>query len=208
MEARWQFFGIKRRRTPLRLWKTLWILCACGVYKLMNIWESIRGYLQPKVSAESYNNWLKGTNFVSADGDTLFVSAPDRETRVWLETEFAGMVQSGIRELGLPIRHVRYEVQPLRGLQNQALAAVDFSEPEPPISSSSPAWSRVEFGNLACPYATSGMRCSPFEACRTRLWRLWISASQSLRSALLTRSLRSTLSSWARAISSHTRRGS
>jgi|CZKE01.1.fsa_nt_gi chromosomal replication initiator protein len=150
MEARWQFFGIKRRRTPLRLWKTLWILCACGVYKLMNIWESIRGYLQPKVSAESYNNWLKGTNFVSADGDTLFVSAPDRETRVWLETEFAGMVQSGIRELGLPIRHVRYEVQPLRGVQNQALAAVDFSEPEPPISSLNPKFTFDSFVVGAC----------------------------------------------------------
>src|SRR5208283_3096942 len=104
----------------------------------MNMWESIRTYLQPKVSAESYDNWLKGTNFISADGDTLLVSAPDRETRVWLETELASMVQSGIRDLGLPIRYVRYEVQPFRGMQNHALAASDSSEPDSSMSSLNP----------------------------------------------------------------------
>jgi chromosomal replication initiator protein len=91
----------------------------------MNFWEQIRDYLRQNVSAESYDNWLKETAFAGMDGDTLFVTAPDRETRVWLETEYAGMVRNGIRELGLPIRHVDYEVQPLRGAKNQAAAAVD-----------------------------------------------------------------------------------
>jgi chromosomal replication initiator protein len=78
----------------------------------MNVWDQIRQLLQHKVSVESYNNWLRGTNFLGMDGDTLFVSAPDRETRAWLESEFGPPVRNAIRELGLPVRHVSYESEP------------------------------------------------------------------------------------------------
>jgi chromosomal replication initiator protein len=116
----------------------------------MNIWENIRSYLQPKISAESYNNWLKGTSFVSADGDALVVAAADRETKVWLETELASMVQSAIRQLGLPIRSVKYEVQPLRGLQNHTLAALDSSEPESAVNPLNPKFTFSSFVVGAC----------------------------------------------------------
>ena len=36
----------------------------------------------------------------------MFVSVPDRETRAWLETEYATLVRASIAELGLPIHHV------------------------------------------------------------------------------------------------------
>jgi len=55
----------------------------------MNSWDRIRNYLQEKVSAESYDNWLKGAVYVRTEGATLFVSVPDRETRTWLEKEYA-----------------------------------------------------------------------------------------------------------------------
>ena len=42
----------------------------------MNFWDQIRQHLQPQVSVESYDNWLKGAVFAGADGDTLFVSVP------------------------------------------------------------------------------------------------------------------------------------
>ncbi len=78
----------------------------------MNVWDQIRQLLQQKVSVENYNNWLRGTGFLGMDGDTLFVSAPDRETRAWLESEFGPPVRNAIRELGLPVRHVSYESEP------------------------------------------------------------------------------------------------
>ena len=68
---------------------------------------------------ESYENWLKGTGFAGLDGDTLFVSVPDPETRAWLETEYGMMVRNGIRDLGLPIQQVAYEAQPV-ARRNQA----------------------------------------------------------------------------------------
>src|SRR6266849_1329100 len=91
----------------------------------MNFWEQILSYLQQNVSHEGFENWLKATAFVGLDGETLFVSVPDRETRTWLETEYAAIVRHGILSLGLPVRHVSYESVPVRGAMNQALAAVD-----------------------------------------------------------------------------------
>jgi len=91
----------------------------------MNYWDQIREYLQARVSLESYENWLKGSSFIGLDGDTLVVSVPDRETQTWLETEYANLIRVGIREMALPVRHVSYESQAIRGVQNQALAAVE-----------------------------------------------------------------------------------
>jgi chromosomal replication initiator protein len=76
----------------------------------MNLWDQIRQHIQPLVSVENYDNWLKGTGFAGSSGETVFVSVPDRGTREWLEAEFATAVRNAIRELGLPVRQVSYEV--------------------------------------------------------------------------------------------------
>jgi len=93
----------------------------------MDFWDRIRSYLQARVSLEGYENWLEGSSFAGLEGDTLFVSVPDRETRTWLETEYAGLVKNSIRELALPISHISYQSQTARGVRNQALAAVESS---------------------------------------------------------------------------------
>ena len=102
----------------------------------MNFWDQIRKYLEQKLSAESYANWIKGTAFVGMDSGTLFVSTPDRTTQEWMEKEYVALVKSAIRELDLPVEEVAYEPQPPRGVRNQALAAVDTA-PEPEATSNS-----------------------------------------------------------------------
>ncbi len=96
----------------------------------MNVWEQIREYLQHKVSAESYNNWLKGTSFLGMEGETVFVSAPDRETRAWLESEYGPLVRSAIHDLGVNVRHVSYECSP--AAKNLPLAPATDGEWESP----------------------------------------------------------------------------
>ncbi|HTS24721.1 MAG TPA: chromosomal replication initiator protein DnaA [Bryobacteraceae bacterium] len=91
----------------------------------MNIWDQILSCLQRSVSQEGYQNWLKGTSFAGLNGDTLTVSVPDRETRTWLETEYAGIVSDAIRTLNLPVRQVSYEAQPVRGAINQAITGME-----------------------------------------------------------------------------------
>ena len=95
----------------------------------MNFWDQIRNYLRRNVSQQGYDNWLKGTAFVGMDGETLLVSAPDRETRTWLETEYSGIIRNAIQDLGLPVRQIQYEVPAVHGSMNQALAAVEEVEP-------------------------------------------------------------------------------
>jgi chromosomal replication initiator protein len=139
-----------RQTDPTLLWKTLWKSSARRVYRPMNFWDQIRNYLQQKVSLESYENWLKGTVFLGMDGDTLFVSAPDQQTRTWLETEYSLLVRNAIRDLDLPVRTVNYEPQPARGWQNQALAAVETAELEPPVNSLNPKFTFESFVVGAC----------------------------------------------------------
>ena len=116
----------------------------------MNSWDLIRNYLQQKLSAQSYDNWLKGTSFLETDGATLFVSVPDRETREWLETEYAGLIQDGIQELQLPIRHVSYEAAQVRGARNQAVAAVETTDSESAVHALNPKFTFDTFVVGAC----------------------------------------------------------
>ena len=116
----------------------------------MNAWDQIRNYLQLKVSAENYNNWLKGTTFAGLDGTTLFVTVPDRETRAWLEREFPVMIRSAIQELALPVKHVTYEAEATRGPMNQAMATVEASDVESASGSLNPKFTFDTFVVGAC----------------------------------------------------------
>jgi chromosomal replication initiator protein len=117
----------------------------------MTFWDQIQRYLQEKISRESYENWLRGTAFVGTDGDTLFVSTPDRETRTWLETEYSQLIRNAIRELGLPIRRVSFENQAPSGVTNQALAAVEStSECESRLAALNPKFTFGSFVVGAC----------------------------------------------------------
>jgi chromosomal replication initiator protein len=116
----------------------------------MNPWDQIRHELQNKIGADAYQNWLTGTAFLGMDTDTLVVSVPDIETRTWLETEFSKLVEQSIRQLGLPVRNVRYEPEPVRGARNQALAALEAGEMELADSLLNPKFTFDSFVVGAC----------------------------------------------------------
>src|SRR3954453_11981259 len=102
----------------------------------MNDWDQIRNYLQRKVSADSFDNWLKGTACVGQEGDTLYVSVPDRETRLWLQTEYSSLIAGAGQELGLRIRRVSYETAGLRVPHAMAVAPVTNAYSDTEASSS------------------------------------------------------------------------
>src|SRR4051812_35809748 len=116
----------------------------------MNFWDQLLKYLEQRVSQEGYQNWLKSTAFVGMDGDTLFVSTPDRATRTWLETEYSGFIRNGIRELSLPVRHVSFESQLPTGTVNQALETVDGTEADSRASALNPKFTFGSFVVGAC----------------------------------------------------------
>ena len=110
--------------------ETLWESCA-GSVQNMNHWDQIRNYLQAKVSAEGYENWLKNALFEGVDGRTLLVSVPDSATRAWLETEYAGLIHSGIRDLNLPLNEVSYQAHAEHAARAQGVACLLYTSPSP-----------------------------------------------------------------------------
>ncbi|MCC7173760.1 MAG: chromosomal replication initiator protein DnaA [Bryobacterales bacterium] len=113
----------------------------------MNYWDQIRTFLKSKVSAESFDNWLAGTNFVENVGDTLVVSVPDRETRTWLESEYSPLVQNALHELRLPVKRITYE-PPVAGAR--APLPVEGAEPDSPASQLNAKFTFEKFVVGAC----------------------------------------------------------
>jgi len=101
----------------------------------MNYWDQLRNYLRQKVSVQEYENWLSGATYLGVREGALAVAVPDPQTRAWLEGEYSLFVQSGIREMALPIRSISYQVDQPRGPQNQASAVLDHAEPDVEINS-------------------------------------------------------------------------
>jgi chromosomal replication initiator protein len=116
---------------------------------LMNYWDQIRNYLQRKISAESFNNWLKSTDLIGMDGSTLIVSVPDGSTKSWFETEYAGMVSGGIRDLHLPVSQVSYEVRASRAAPTHVVSNGDAVE-EPTAILLNPKFTFESFVVGAC----------------------------------------------------------
>jgi chromosomal replication initiator protein len=82
----------------------------------MNTWDLIKIQLKSKLSTDSYQNWISKTEFSHIQDKTLCITVPNEETRTWLTTEYSNLVDSVLRELGLSLSGVVYD---LAGTQNR-----------------------------------------------------------------------------------------
>jgi chromosomal replication initiator protein len=76
----------------------------------MNTWDLVKTRLQSKLSSDAYNNWVAQTTFLRDEGGVLRVSVLDAATKDCMEADYSFAVQSAIRDLGLTVAEVRYEV--------------------------------------------------------------------------------------------------
>ena len=76
----------------------------------MNFWEQIKKSLAAKVSSAAYENWFSRTAFLRLEGGVLWASVPDDLTKEYLQQEYAGEVWLAIRDIGLPVSQVVYEL--------------------------------------------------------------------------------------------------
>jgi chromosomal replication initiator protein len=83
----------------------------CGKVVEMIPWDQVKRHLETRISTESFDNWLRRTYSLGASGRELLVGVPDRETKTWMETEYASLVHGALRELGLPFQRVNYELR-------------------------------------------------------------------------------------------------
>lgn len=78
---------------------------------MKNAWDVIKQELQQVLSGENFRNWFSRAHFSRVDGRTLHVQVPDRETQIWLESEYTDEILSVARKNQIEIDRVSYEVR-------------------------------------------------------------------------------------------------
>jgi len=73
-----------------------------------NAWDLVRDQLEKKLSAESFENWIARTRFVSIEGRTLVVYAPDLSTISILEEEYSHQINVLTKALGIGLDQVSF----------------------------------------------------------------------------------------------------
>ena len=105
------------------------------------------GALEPKLSPESYQNWISRTVFARLEGTTLGVTVPDEATKRWMETEYAAQLIEIARQLRLGVERVQYELVS-QSYSSQIVQPVEFEAP--PTSTLNPKFTFDSFVVGAC----------------------------------------------------------
>lgn len=74
-------------------------------------WDVIKEQLQKKLSAESFENWIRRTKFAGIEGKTMLATAPDRQTAAFLVDEYGGQINALAVALGLGIDRVEFTAE-------------------------------------------------------------------------------------------------
>ena len=74
-------------------------------------WDVIKEQLQKKLSAESFENWIKRTKFAGIEGKTMLATAPDRQTAAFLVEEYGREINSLAAALGLGVDRVEFSAE-------------------------------------------------------------------------------------------------
>ncbi|MGH8245620.1 MAG: DnaA ATPase domain-containing protein, partial [Gammaproteobacteria bacterium] len=67
----------------------------------MNTWDLIKQTLERRLSTQAYQNWISKTGFSRVENKTLWVTVPNEETRVWMESEYGEVIAPAVRAAGL-----------------------------------------------------------------------------------------------------------
>src|SRR3954449_12408984 len=78
----------------------------------MNAWDLIKRQLESRLSSDTFQNWVSKTEFSHIQENKLCVVVPNEETRDWMDSEYSGLVNSMLRDMGLGVSGVVYELTP------------------------------------------------------------------------------------------------
>jgi len=76
----------------------------------MNTWNLIKRQLETRLSADTYQNWVSKTEFSHIEDNKICVVAPNEETRDWMESEYSPLISSMLREMGVGLSGVVYQL--------------------------------------------------------------------------------------------------
>ncbi len=76
-----------------------------------NPWNTIREQLRTKISAESFENWIKRTKFAGVEGRTIFVIAPDPQIAKLIAEDYGAQIDQLAVALNLDANHVEIHAE-------------------------------------------------------------------------------------------------
>ncbi|WP_048601635.1 chromosomal replication initiator protein DnaA [Rubeoparvulum massiliense] len=77
---------------------------------IAQLWDSTLKAIEKKLSKPSYDTWLKSTEAVDLDEDTLIICAPNEFARDWLESRYSNLIMETVKEVTGQLFQVRFIV--------------------------------------------------------------------------------------------------
>jgi chromosomal replication initiator protein len=80
---------------------------AAGRVLLMDLWHQILRTLEPRISPESFHNWLEPVRFSHIDQEkALHLIAPNASAKQWLEAEFKEIILTAAEGMAVDVKSV------------------------------------------------------------------------------------------------------
>lgn len=75
---------------------------------IQELWAQVLSRIQQKVSKPSFETWLKATEAVDYQNETLYVAAPNDFARDWLDSRYADIVRDTLKDVTNSIIGIRF----------------------------------------------------------------------------------------------------
>lgn len=98
---------------------------------LESIWEKTLESISPHLSKPSFETWLKPTKAISLEGNVLVIEVPNDFARDWLESRYAPLLSSTIKELLDDDVELKFVTHDHQESETQKVTAVNTSLPQP-----------------------------------------------------------------------------
>jgi chromosomal replication initiator protein len=120
----------------------------------MNAWDLVKHKLASKLSPGNFENWFSGTTLRDLQGDTIWISVPSESAKRYIQQEFSEIISTAMRETGLPVSRIVYEVDTAATAENPLPTARLLSESElsfqPPVVQLNPKFTFDTFVVGSC----------------------------------------------------------
>ena len=74
------------------------------------LWQSVLGELEVKVTRASFATWIKNTAIIERDGNRVVIGVPNIFSKRWLEVKFSQEIKSSLGKIASSINVVEYKV--------------------------------------------------------------------------------------------------
>jgi len=85
---------------------------------LAGLWRSLQATLRESVPDSTYRLWLEPLRAVAAQGDTLYITAPEG-IRAWVERRYSDLIVRNLEALGSSLHEVSFSAPGSAGLQDE-----------------------------------------------------------------------------------------